>query len=189
MRFVLDPQGRVVPDIKRKLPGRGVWITASYEAVASSVRQKVFHRGFKKAVSADPALADDVATLLRRAALQDLSIANKAGCVIAGHAKVEKAIKASKPVALIHASDASEDGGGKLDRLGRAVWGDRLEILVCFDSEELSGAIGKLNVNHVLIAHGGAGQTFRGSAERYRSYMGPHPATGTMADTPEQEKA
>ena len=28
IRFVADPGGEIVPDIKRKLPGRGVWVTA-----------------------------------------------------------------------------------------------------------------------------------------------------------------
>ena len=34
IRFVLSPQGEVVPDLKRKLPGRGLWITASRARVS-----------------------------------------------------------------------------------------------------------------------------------------------------------
>ena len=29
LRFVLAPDGQVVPDLKRKLPGRGVWVQAT----------------------------------------------------------------------------------------------------------------------------------------------------------------
>ncbi len=85
MRFVLDPENRVVPDIKRKLPGRGVWITGTYDAVAKSVRRKVFARSFRQAVSVTEDLPDIAADLLRRAALQDLAFANKAGLVAAGY--------------------------------------------------------------------------------------------------------
>ena len=29
IRFVIAPNGEAVPDIKRNLPGRGVWVTAT----------------------------------------------------------------------------------------------------------------------------------------------------------------
>lgn len=191
LRFVLDPEGRVVPDIKRKLPGRGVWITASYDAVARSVRKGIFSRSFKRPVTADPALADFVAQLLRRGALQDLALTNKAGCVAAGYAKVEDAVKNGKILLLVHASDASDDGSNKLDRLARAVAGATRQDfgpVTCFTSAELSSALGKWNVNHAAIADGGAARTFLRSANRYISYMASHPAAGSVADTPAQEK-
>ncbi len=192
LRFVLDPDDRVVPDIKRKLPGRGVWITASYDAVASSVRRKVLARGFKRAVTVDTDLADLVADLLRRAALQDLALANKAGCVTAGYAKVEKTVKDARALILVHASDASQDGCRKLDRQFRASSAPEMKELrpiTCFSSAELSTALGKGNVNHAAIAVGGAGRTFLRSAARFISYLGTHPAAGSMVDTPEQGKA
>jgi hypothetical protein len=192
LRFVLDPESRVVPDIKRKLPGRGVWITASYEAVASSVRRKVLARGFKQPVTVSPDLADLVAELLRRAALQDLAFANKAGCVVAGYAKVERALKGAGRFFLVHASDASQDGCRKLDRQRRASQTSEtkdLDPIACFASAELSAALGKSNVNHAAIADGGAGRTFLRSANRYKNYLGTHPAAGSVQDTPEQDKA
>ena len=192
LRFVIDPDGRVVPDIKRKLPGRGVWLTATYETVEKAVRQKVFSRAFKQDVSADPQLAESVATLLCQAALQALAMANKAGDAVSGYAKVEKAVKDGQALCLIHASDASDDGSRKLDRLASALSKSETEQtsrVACFSSAELSAALGKWNVNHAVIADRGAGRTFLRAARRYISYMGPRPAAGTMADTPEQEKA
>lgn len=192
LRFVLDPDGRVVPDIKRKLPGRGVWIMANREAVAEAVRRQAFSRGFKQAVAADADLADLVASLLRRAAMQDLALANKAGNIVAGFAKVEKAIKSGNTRILVHASDASGDGCRKLDRLAHALLplqARGFDPVTCFSSAELSAALGKSNVNHAAVADGGAGQTFIRSARRYNVYMGPHPATGPIVDTPEQDKA
>lgn len=191
LRFVCDPDGRVVPDIKRKLPGRGVWITATHEAVARSVREKVFARGFRRAVHVDDGLADAVADLLRRAALQDLSLANKAGSVVSGYAKVEKALSGRRPVILVHAADAARDGCRKLDRAAKARSGDLADDaqpIACFTSAELSAALGKDNVNHAAVAEDGAGRKWAWSAKRFVNYMGTRPAAATAADTPEQDQ-
>jgi predicted RNA-binding protein YlxR (DUF448 family) len=192
LRFVLDPSGSVVPDIKRKLPGRGVWISANYDDVAQAVSRKVFSRSFKTGVSADAHLADLTGDLLKKAALGYLSIANKAGLIISGFAKTEKAIKSRNILNLIHAIDAARDGTEKLDRLARAVWGPQENArrsVSGFSSTEISTALGKVNVNHAAIADGPAGRTFIRSADRYIGYMGTHLAARSMAGTPEQEKA
>lgn len=191
LRFVADPEKRVVPDLKRKLPGRGVWISATRDAVAKAIRQKVFARGFRQAVEVDAKLAEAVEVLLRRAALQDLALANKAGCVVAGFAKVEKALNGRKPVVLLHASDAAGDGRRKLDRLAlaRAVGDMGVTAPVgCFTSSEVSAALGRENVMHAAIADGGAGQKFLWSAERFRRYVGTHPDAASVAVQPEQDK-
>ena len=36
LRFVLDPDGRVTPDLRNRLPGRGVWVSANAATVAPS---------------------------------------------------------------------------------------------------------------------------------------------------------
>src|SRR4029077_5955153 len=45
IRFVVSPQGEVIPDLKRKLPGRGLWVSASHRAVAEAVRRNQFSKG------------------------------------------------------------------------------------------------------------------------------------------------
>ena len=54
IRFVIGPDGAVVPDLKRRLPGRGVWVTARREAVTEAVRRRLFGRGFKAEVRVSP---------------------------------------------------------------------------------------------------------------------------------------
>ena len=39
IRFVVAPTGEIVADLKRKLPGRGLWVTASRQAVAEAARR------------------------------------------------------------------------------------------------------------------------------------------------------
>ena len=52
IRFVVGPDG-VVPDLKRKLPGRGIWITAARTTLADAIASNVFARGFKRDVNVD----------------------------------------------------------------------------------------------------------------------------------------
>src|SRR3982751_6828293 len=66
IRFVVSPQGEGIPDLKRKLPGRGLWVSASRQAVAEAVRRNQFNKGFKRDVRVGPALAADTETLLVR---------------------------------------------------------------------------------------------------------------------------
>ena len=92
IRFVLGPDGAVVPDLKEKLPGRGVWVTAAYDTVAKAAKRNVFARALKTKAKVPEDLAGQVDRLLADAALSALGLANKAGEAVFGHAKVEEAL-------------------------------------------------------------------------------------------------
>ena len=55
IRFVVGPDGAVVPDIRRNLPGRGLWVTATHQAVDQAFRRKLFAKGFKRDVRTESA--------------------------------------------------------------------------------------------------------------------------------------
>ncbi len=121
VRFVAGPDGTIVPDLGRKLPGRGVWIEARAQTIADAVKGHAFSRSLKRPVQAAVDLPEVVERQLRRRALDALSIANKAGELIAGYGKIETALAASRtPLLVIHASDAAEDGCRKLDQVSAA---------------------------------------------------------------------
>jgi predicted RNA-binding protein YlxR (DUF448 family) len=176
IRFVLSPQGEVVPDLKRKLPGRGLWITASRARVAEAVRRNQFSRGFKRDVRAAQTLASDTEKLLVRSAIEALAMAAKAGQVVSGFAKVEEALAGGQATALIHASDGAADGIRKLDAIVRQRGGNHGEslifpILTELTSAELDLALGRANVIHAALLAGPAGKTFLSRSQilvRYR---------------------
>src|ERR1700688_1281998 len=93
IRFVVSPQGEVIPDLKRKLPGRGLWVSASHRGVADAARRHQFSKGFKRDVRVAPTLVADTEGLLVRSAIEALAMAAKAGQVVAGFSKVEGAIE------------------------------------------------------------------------------------------------
>src|SRR5215469_14654457 len=109
IRFVVGPDGAAVPDLKRRLPGRGVWITARRHPVEEAVRRRAFERGFKADVRVSADLPDELDRLLEQSALNALSIAHKAGLVTLGFAKVEAAVATASLVALVRARDAGEE--------------------------------------------------------------------------------
>jgi predicted RNA-binding protein YlxR (DUF448 family) len=172
IRFVIGPDG-VVPDLKRKLPGRGLWITADKLTLKDAVTRNVFARGFKRDIRATAELIDRTELMLQRAVLDALAIAGKAGSVLTGFAKVEAAIAREPIVGLIHASDASHDGGAKLaGALRHRPDGDRIPTIKTFTTAQLDLALGRSNVVHAALLAGPANDTVLARLarlERFRS--------------------
>ena len=178
LRFALSPDGVVTPDIRRKLPGRGVWTRLDRETVAKAAAKGGFARGFRKPVKAAPELAAQVEALLVEDALQFLSIVNKSGLCVAGSAKVESAIRAGRVVALIHAREGMPDGIEKLDRLARGLSQANVTINL-FESSQLDLALGRSNVIHAALHAGPASAAFLAKFARLTAYRS-GPAAGTQ---------
>ncbi len=176
IRFVVAPTGEVIPDLKRKLPGRGLWVSASRRTVAEAVRRHQFSKGFKRDVRAAPSLAADTEFLLIRSVTEALAMAAKAGQVVAGFAKVEGLLAQGAAQALIHASDGAADGIRKLDAIVRQKAGNIAEspdfpIVNVLTSAELDLALGRSNVIHAALLAGPASKTFLSRCQilvRYR---------------------
>ena len=121
----------MVADLKRKLPGRGLWVSASRRAVAEAVRRNHFSKGFKRDLRVAATLPADYRSLLVRSAIEALAMAAKAGQVVSGFGKVEDALSSGRPGSaqvLLHASDGAADGIRKLDALVRQNAGINDEI-------------------------------------------------------------
>ena len=170
IRFVVAPTGEVVADVKRKLPGRGLWVTATRDAVEQAVKRNVFARGFKREVRGGADLADRTEKMLERAALDALAIAGKAGRVAAGFAKVEAALGKGEVRALIHASDAAADGKRKLDGAVAHLNEDgprKILVVEDFSGTQLDLALNRPNVVHAALLAGPGSETFLARVARY----------------------
>lgn len=188
LRFVLGPDGAVVPDLAERLPGRGVWLTCDRTVVAAAIRSKAFARSFKRKADVSADLPDRLATLILRKLSDALSIANKAGLVTAGFAKVEAAIEAGGVAAVLHGSDGSDDGSDKLDRRYRAIClsaGRRPLVCKLLTIEQLSLALGRSNVVHAALGAGGAAKMLLSEIARFERYIG----TGTEGIMGDREAA
>jgi hypothetical protein len=180
IRFVVAPSGEVIADLKRKLPGRGLWLSASRQTLAEAVRRHQFSKGFKREVRVSPTLPADTDALLVRSTIDALAMAAKARQVISGFGKVEDALasrQARIPVeALIHASDGAADGIRKLDAVlwQNAVVNEKshqIPVVTALTSEQLDLALGRSNVIHAALLAGPASKTFLSRSQilvRYR---------------------
>jgi hypothetical protein len=173
IRFVAAPSGEIVPDLSRRLPGRGVWLKAEKAVVAQAVNRNVFAKSLKRQVKVAEDLADRVDALLVRRVAEAFSIANKAGLLTTGFAQVQSLIEGGGAAALVHGLDAAEGGREKLDRKFVAIALDKgrsAPIVTSLSIEQLSLAIGRPNVVHAALTQGGATERFLSEAERLGRY-------------------
>jgi predicted RNA-binding protein YlxR (DUF448 family) len=186
IRFVVGPGAIVVPDIGRKLPGRGVWVSARADRVAEAVKRQAFCRGFKTKVVASESLAAEIETLLTKDCLQALSMANKAGLVITGFAKVEQAIALRPVTGLVHATACGADGIRKLwQSLHRRYGSDRaMPRVELFSSGQLDLALGRTNVIHAALIEGLAAEGFLGRCRKLALYRSGSPLAESLDNRP-----
>lgn len=173
IRFVAGPDNTIYPDIARKLPGRGVWITADRTSVAAAIRARAFSRSLKLKVEVPDNLAEMVESQLIRRTIEALSLANKAGRVVCGFDKVSTRLERERIAVLAHGSDAAKDGRDKLDRKYKAIaagHGNEAIIIDILTIDEMSLAIGRPNVVHAALIPGGATDRFAGEAEKLARY-------------------
>jgi hypothetical protein len=169
LRFVAGPEGVVVPDLARKLPGRGLWVAADRASVERAANKGLFARAAKAKVQAPPDLAELVETLLKRRLLSGLGLAKRGGDLISGFEKVSSAITGGKAAWLIEASDGAADGRRKLVAQTRkqtrppAVFG-------VFSSAELGLALGLENVIHTAFLAGRAADRWAQDAFRLSGF-------------------
>lgn len=181
IRFVVAPDGQVVPDFRRRLPGRGLWVTASASAVEVAEKKRLFARAHGGPVTVEPGLAARVERGLAASAEAALSFARKAGEAVVGFAKVEAAIAGEDVVALIHASEAAPDGIAKLAGAFRRRHGaGKGAVIRCFTGEQLDLAFGRTNVIHAALLAGPASQNLMTRVDSWLAYRGEplHAGTG-----------
>ena len=162
IRFVVGPDGAVVPDLKRNLPGRGCWVTADREHVDKAAKKGLFGRAFKAQVTVPADLGGMVDLLLARAALGALGLARKAGALALGATKVEASVRSGAALLVLHATEASADGLRKIAQARRATahaGGPEIRAYKLFSEQELGLALGGTNVIHAAVLAGDAGRS------------------------------
>ena len=177
IRFVAAPDGAIVPDLKRRLPGRGVWITAKRTAIDEAVKRNAFARSLKREVRAAADLGAQVDRQLENAALDALAIVHKAGRVAIGFGRTETALGGVPPVAaILNASDGGADGTRKIAAAAaRRQTGENageIPTIAAFTTAQLDLALGRSNVVHAALLAGPASNGFLArcqSLERFRT--------------------
>ena len=190
LRFVVAPDGAIVPDIDARLPGRGLWLTPRRDIVERAVAKRIFARAARRAVSASPELAQRVETLLARRCVDSLGLARRAGLAVAGFDRVSEAVRHRRAALLLCALDGAEGGRRKLAALGRD-----LRCASVLTAAELGAAFGRERIVHAAVGGGTLCRRLLIDLERLAGLRagaaadpGVDHGTGLRPDTPASEK-
>ena len=177
IRFVAGPDGSVVPDLKRQLPGRGCWVKGERATVDKAVAKKLFGRALKAEAKASPDLGAEVDRLLAAQLAGMMNMARKAGQFITGATKVDQAVRGLAALAVFHSTDAASDGVRKIDQARKAmsfVREDEMEIpsFRLLSEGELEGLLGQNAFIHAAALAGQAGEGVVKRAIMLEKYRG-----------------
>lgn len=162
IRFVLAPDGSVVPDLEERLPGRGFWLSADRDVVNTACARNLFAKAARARAVAAPDLADLVEKRLVERCVSLLGLARRAGQAVAGFEKVRARILRGSPVGLlVEASDGTSHGRSKVTALASDV--PRVGVLT---GAELGRAMGRDRAVHAVIDRGRLADRFLAEAER-----------------------
>lgn len=164
IRFVVDPKGVVVADLAGKLPGRGMYVAASRLTLAEAIAKRAFARAAKRQVTIAEGFLETLEGQFVRRVGEALSLARKSGQVVTGFEKVEEACKTGKVEALIHASDAAEDGVKKLSFYKGPTFHHVPRTLLC-------EVLGRENAAHAAVTHGPMAAFFIAEARRFALFL------------------
>lgn len=166
LRFAAVENVGIVPDFKKKLGGKGIYITNAKSALTKAINNNLFTKALKKKINADANLLQITENLLHEQALHAVSLARKAGCAIWGLDKSLEAIKKNQVAFVLEASDAGADGHKKMSSHAKG-----LEIYSLFTSEELNQELNRENTAHIVFLKSNISEMVRDAFIRLTSYL------------------
>ena len=149
IRFAIDPDGNVVPDVQGKLPGRGLWMRAEGDMIRAACAKGAFSAAARRNVAAPDNLADQAEANLRRRCLDLIGLAKRAGELVGGYEKVRAHLRKGDAGILLAASDGGDDGRAKVRALA-----PRTPLVDLFDGAQLGGAVGRDRLVHAVVDQG-----------------------------------
>ena len=167
LRFVVAPDGAIVPDLDEKLPGRGLWLLAERDILRTACARGAFSKAARRETKLPDDLAAQVERLLRRRCLDLIGLARRSGALTAGFEKVRAFLASEDAGVLIAASDGAADGRAKIRALAPAV-----PMVDALTAEELGAAIGREHIVHAVVAKGRLAERLLHEARRLTGVRG-----------------
>ena len=161
IRFAVSPDGKVVPDLEEKLPGRGFWLTASADIVHRACAENSFSKAARRNVSVPDDLPARMIALFDRRCLDLIGLARRSGVALAGFEKVREALASGRAALLIEASDGSDEGRKKLSRISAGT-----DTFSLWTAAQLGAPFGRDRAVHVVILASGLANRLRRDAMR-----------------------
>ncbi len=167
VRFVVAPDGSIVPDLEERLPGRGFWLSADRDVVNTACAKNVFAKAARMKVTVPPDLADRVEERLVARCLNFIGLARRAGRAFAGFEKVKARLREGPVGLLIEASDGTPGGRSKVEGLAQGA-----RRVGLFTGAELGRALGRDRTVHLVLESGALTNRLMAEAERLAGFRG-----------------
>ncbi len=166
LRFTLTPDNQIVPDFKKKLPGKGIYVSVSKAALQKAVEKNLFAKAVKKNVKVSADLVQTIENMLKKKGLESICLAKKAGDLITGFEKVSEKIKHGKIAFLVEAVDAGVDGHQKMVAVAKD-----LDVFALYSVEELDKALDRVNTVHAALLKGSMAGLVHTDLVRLQSFL------------------
>jgi len=169
IRFVVGPDRQLVPDLAAKLPGRGIWLSASRDVLlsghagdegrqkqgqAGDVADRQLTRAFARAARGPVSVPSDLSGLLQSALVRRISdimgLTRRAGQAIAGFEKAREVLRLGETRLVVQASDGSEAERKRF----LSGFGPELTVIDPLPGAVLGRIFGRDFVVHVAVAPG-----------------------------------
>ncbi|HLJ65045.1 MAG TPA: RNA-binding protein [Stellaceae bacterium] len=167
IRFVVAPDGKIVPDLAGRLPGRGLWLTARRDIVATAIAKRLFARAARAPVSVADDLADRVEAGLAERCRDLIGLARRAGVAVAGFTKTESWLRSNEAAVVLAASDGAADGRAKIRALA-----PELPVVGVLRSAELAASFARDHVVHAALMPGRLAEALMVEALRLEGFRG-----------------
>jgi predicted RNA-binding protein YlxR (DUF448 family) len=175
LRFVVGPEGDLVPDLDSKLPGRGLYLTPTGQAVADAVKKRSFARVARRQIEVPADLAERLETMIAARAIGLIGLARRGGQVSMGYDQVAAKLKTGGVGLLLQAADGAEGGRAKLGALGAGTGVPELAVLT---AGELAAPFGRDHVVHLAVARGGIAKRLQIELARLKGFRGQDQMSG-----------
>jgi len=179
VRFVVGPDGDIVPDILGKLPGRGLWVRANANDISTAVEKGKFARAARRPVVASAGLAEQVEDLLTKRCIDLIALARRAGEAVAGFEKVRLRLRGRTDSVLVIARDGADGGREKMKNFA-----DGIPLIETLRAAELGAAFGREKTVHVALGDGGLAEKLQFEAQRLKGFR-PDGRNGVTNDAEE----
>ena len=177
IRFVVGPEGEIVPDLTARLPGRGIWVSADRAAIDDPGVRQAFARAAKAPVRVPGGLGDRIEQALASRCVDLVGLARRAGQLVMGFDQVDEALRSEALALLLVAADAAS-GRDRLYRGGQGP--QRIDWL---SRDELGRAVGRDELVYAAVRGGGIASKLAVEAQRLKGLRRPV-AVDAMSDHP-----
>lgn len=169
VRFVLDGERRVVPDLAARLPGRGMWLSANADVLERALKRGAFGRAARCTVQVPPDLRERIEDGLRRRIRDLIGLARRGGQAVCGREAVLEWLRAGRAGLLVQAAD-----GSPAER-ARLAGGRGLPVVAPLPAAALGAVFGRDHAVHVTVAQGRLADAIAAEAGRLAGFGGAEP--------------